>query len=506
MYFYKKYLKYKSKYLSIIQKGGMKEVTFEIYGKTINTNALTNFTCAITLDLMEDPVIASDGFTYERSAIKNLLGTVNPKSPHTRDPLTQDLIPNYSLKGAIHEFKEVTYKRGLKKQIGKLKIDAENNDLNSIIELARMYKNGEGLVIQDLEVANKYYEKALQLGDKNAQVFIDEINCKINEQEYIKEKIKNHKPIITVSKETIVYLCAGMGERRRNFSDDDNNHIPILPYNQQIDTINEIYRKYIDADNIQNLKNLDLWYIAEQIPNAMEKNFNYLYFMCNPLYIPIKFNNFEDAKKFVIEINNRLNYISVYPIKYGNWEVYAYIDEDIDDSDEIYDFKDSHIYDLDIDRDYTTVKLYGGYFSESHRPYNPDTINIPDADELNKVIEIYERFSSQNEEVQEDFETRLRDDQNWTNGHYTPVCMEETYSNYSRPLEFTINFICTRDAINFIRDINVELNMNERGRITDYGEWTFCATLDRHTFGNQTDTVNDMMQYNKIIEHIHENV
>ncbi len=498
MSFYKKYLKYKNKYLSIIQKGGMENVTFEIYGKTINTNVFSNFTCVITLDLMEDPVIASDGFTYEKSAITNLLGSVNPKSPHTRQALTQVLIPNYSLKGAIDEFKEVTYKRGLKKQIGKLKINAENNDLNSILELARMYKNGEGLVIQDLEVANKYYEKALQLGDKNAQVFIDEINCKINEQEYIKEKIKNHKPIITVSKETVVYLHAGMDECMR-FHEHDSRRVHILPYEEQINAINEIYKKYMDTEIIHYLQNIDLWYTVDETPEAMEKNFKYLYFTCKPLYIPISFNNFDAAKNFIKEINNSLNYIYVYPIKYGHWEVYAYTKN----GDEIYDFRDEHIYDLDIDRDDTTVKLYGGYFSESHRPYQPDTIHYPSVDELNKVIEIYNRFPSQDEE---DFETRIRDNHNWTDGHYTPACMEDEYSSHTRPLEFTINFECTRDAINFIRDLNIELNMNEHGVITTYGDWTFCATLDRHTYGNQTDTVNDMMQYNKIMEHINENV
>jgi hypothetical protein len=62
------------------------------------------FLCPITLSLMTDPVIGSDGRTYERSAIQQWLRT-NPHSPLTREPMNvSSLKTNYALKSAIERF------------------------------------------------------------------------------------------------------------------------------------------------------------------------------------------------------------------------------------------------------------------------------------------------------------------------------------------------------------------------------------------------------------------
>jgi hypothetical protein len=59
------------------------------------------FLCPITLVVMTDPVMGSDGRTYERAAIVRWLQT-NPFSPLTRQPMTiQSLKPNYALRSAI---------------------------------------------------------------------------------------------------------------------------------------------------------------------------------------------------------------------------------------------------------------------------------------------------------------------------------------------------------------------------------------------------------------------
>jgi hypothetical protein len=53
---------------------------------------------------MTDPVIGSDGRTYERSAIQQWLRT-NPHSPLTREPMNvSSLKTNYALKSAIERF------------------------------------------------------------------------------------------------------------------------------------------------------------------------------------------------------------------------------------------------------------------------------------------------------------------------------------------------------------------------------------------------------------------
>jgi len=60
--------------------------------------------CPITHDLMVEPAIASDGFTYERKAIISWL------SRHDRSPVTNEklssrlLIPNYAIKQAVQEY------------------------------------------------------------------------------------------------------------------------------------------------------------------------------------------------------------------------------------------------------------------------------------------------------------------------------------------------------------------------------------------------------------------
>lgn len=55
-------------------------------------------TCPLTLDRLQDPVIASDGFTYEAAAIEDWIRR-NPTSPMTGEPLDPSLlIPNRAVK------------------------------------------------------------------------------------------------------------------------------------------------------------------------------------------------------------------------------------------------------------------------------------------------------------------------------------------------------------------------------------------------------------------------
>ena len=61
------------------------------------------FRCPITLALMQDPVKAPDGHTYERSAIVKAI-RLKGISPLTRQPMSvEQLIPDYTLKSAIEE-------------------------------------------------------------------------------------------------------------------------------------------------------------------------------------------------------------------------------------------------------------------------------------------------------------------------------------------------------------------------------------------------------------------
>jgi hypothetical protein len=68
-------------------------------------NPPDEFLCPILMTLMSDPVIGSDGHTYERSAIITALQR-NAHSPMNRAPMTIDsLKPNYALKSLIDRWK-----------------------------------------------------------------------------------------------------------------------------------------------------------------------------------------------------------------------------------------------------------------------------------------------------------------------------------------------------------------------------------------------------------------
>ncbi|KAM9850689.1 WD repeat, SAM and U-box domain-containing protein 1-like [Aulostomus maculatus] len=64
------------------------------------------FLCPITRELMKDPVIAADGYSYEREPIENWIRGKNKTSPMTNLPLLTTLLtPNRSLKMAIARWK-----------------------------------------------------------------------------------------------------------------------------------------------------------------------------------------------------------------------------------------------------------------------------------------------------------------------------------------------------------------------------------------------------------------
>jgi hypothetical protein len=58
-----------------------------------------DFFCPITLERMVDPVVAADGFTYERVAIKEWIDSGKLTSPSTNEPLrNRTLVPNVELR------------------------------------------------------------------------------------------------------------------------------------------------------------------------------------------------------------------------------------------------------------------------------------------------------------------------------------------------------------------------------------------------------------------------
>ena len=67
---------------------------------------IDSFLCPITREIMEDPVVAKDGHTYERESIEMWFRN-NSRSPKTNSEISTELVPNYALKSAIEAMSEL---------------------------------------------------------------------------------------------------------------------------------------------------------------------------------------------------------------------------------------------------------------------------------------------------------------------------------------------------------------------------------------------------------------
>ncbi|XP_039000149.1 U-box domain-containing protein 32-like isoform X3 [Hibiscus syriacus] len=66
-----------------------------------------HFVCPVFQDVMKDPLIAADGFTYEADAIRGWLDSGHDTSPMTNLKLDHcNLVPNYALQQAIQEWQQ----------------------------------------------------------------------------------------------------------------------------------------------------------------------------------------------------------------------------------------------------------------------------------------------------------------------------------------------------------------------------------------------------------------
>ncbi|KAM9250168.1 WD repeat, SAM and U-box domain-containing protein 1 isoform 3-T3 [Dugong dugon] len=79
--------------------------------KSLSSGTPDEFLCPITRELMRDPVIASDGYSYEKEAIENWIGKKKRTSPMTNLILPSVVLtPNRTLKMAIDRWLETHQK------------------------------------------------------------------------------------------------------------------------------------------------------------------------------------------------------------------------------------------------------------------------------------------------------------------------------------------------------------------------------------------------------------
>lgn len=68
------------------------------------SNCPEDFMCPITHELMAEPAVASDGHTYERRAIREVIDRGNGRSPLTREVLSHDVYLNFQLRRCIQRW------------------------------------------------------------------------------------------------------------------------------------------------------------------------------------------------------------------------------------------------------------------------------------------------------------------------------------------------------------------------------------------------------------------
>ncbi|NXI40573.1 WSDU1 protein, partial [Galbula dea] len=94
----------RSKVLQKIEELRMKAIT-------VSVTVPDEFLCPITREIMKDPVIAADGYSYEKEAMENWISTKRRSSPMTNLPLRSlTLTPNRTLKMAISRWLETQQK------------------------------------------------------------------------------------------------------------------------------------------------------------------------------------------------------------------------------------------------------------------------------------------------------------------------------------------------------------------------------------------------------------
>lgn len=95
---------WKDKYNALCKK---EQCNFFLKKNGILLDIPNDFKCPITQELMRDPIVASDGFSYEREAFIQFLKKGLTKSPLTREKLNNTIyVSNINLKKRIRDYEE----------------------------------------------------------------------------------------------------------------------------------------------------------------------------------------------------------------------------------------------------------------------------------------------------------------------------------------------------------------------------------------------------------------
>lgn len=111
------------------------------------------FICPVTFEIMVDPVICCDGYTYEKSVILNLPNSI---SPLTRQPIDKNnLIPNRNLKDAIERYKI-----------------SDNTQLKKLSNMSKLEKFELEQKMKKQEMENKIKKELLEKQKRDNEEFL----------------------------------------------------------------------------------------------------------------------------------------------------------------------------------------------------------------------------------------------------------------------------------------------------------------------------------------------
>lgn len=116
------------------------------------------YICPITLEIMVDPVICEDGYTYEKKSILQLRTSISPMTRQLID-ITK-LIPNRALKHAIIRFNKIN------------NIESNYDDKKSIEKELEIAKKNWLLTMGKIQILNKESEKL----EEEKDVIIKKLN------------------------------------------------------------------------------------------------------------------------------------------------------------------------------------------------------------------------------------------------------------------------------------------------------------------------------------------
>jgi len=95
--------------------------------------------CPITHEILNDPVILSDGITYEKEAVIKWFETAGYISPVTRSKVDKDILPNIAIRQIISEYIEANPTEFLNQYTGIFDFNKLNHIINQSIEMAYNY-------------------------------------------------------------------------------------------------------------------------------------------------------------------------------------------------------------------------------------------------------------------------------------------------------------------------------------------------------------------------------